>query len=46
MVHAYLDAVTPRHLNPTLSNQGGVVHEIDHWARFQRFLILGSEGGT
>lgn len=46
MVHASLDAVTPRHLHPTLAIQGKVMHELDHWAQFQRFLILGSESGT
>jgi 60 kDa SS-A/Ro ribonucleoprotein len=46
MVHARLDAVKLRHLHPTPALQGEVMHEIDHWARFQRFLILGSESGT
>ena len=46
MVHACLDAVKLRHLHPTLTIQGKVVHALDHWARFQRFLVLGSESGT
>lgn len=28
------------------NNAGGYVYEVDKWARLDRFLILGSEGGT
>jgi 60 kDa SS-A/Ro ribonucleoprotein len=28
------------------NNQGGIVFEIDKWSRLERFLVLGSEGGT
>jgi 60 kDa SS-A/Ro ribonucleoprotein len=28
------------------NNAGGFVYQIDKWEQFDRFLILGSEGGT
>lgn len=31
---------------PVRNNAGGTTNVIDHWARLQRFLIIGSEGGT
>lgn len=32
--------------NQVKNNAGGFVFEIDKWARLERFLVLGSEGGT
>jgi len=29
-----------------LNSAGGFVYEIDHWNKFTRFLVLGTEGGT
>lgn len=46
MVHAYIDAVTPRTLNPVVTHQGGIAHAVDCWTRLRRFLILGAEGGS
>lgn len=49
MVRPYLDALrrtTVRPLAPgeTQSHEGGIVHEVDPWARLARFLVTGSEG--
>lgn len=32
--------------NQVKNNAGGYVYSVDMWARLQRFLILGSDGGT
>ncbi len=32
--------------NQVVNSAGGYVWEVDHWVRLDRFLILGSEGGT
>lgn len=29
-----------------MNNAGGFVYEVDKWAKYRRFLILGTEGGT
>lgn len=34
------------HKNQVRNNAGGYAFPLDDWARFDRFLILGSEGGT
>lgn len=49
MVNTILRHTTPRVIdevgNPR-NNAGGPTHKIDMWARLNRFLILGTEGGT
>lgn len=39
-------AIPGREAEMTPNNAGGVVFQVDDWARLNRFLILGSEGGT
>jgi len=50
----YASTVTPsRQTEPLLgrsdqvqNNAGGFVWQVDDWVRLQRFLVLGSEGGS
>ena len=37
---------TPGRTDEVENSEGGFVHQVDDWARLDRFLILGSEGGT
>ena len=36
----------PHRSDQTRNSAGGYVWEVDDWTRLERFLILGSEGGT
>ena len=42
-IHKHLEAISN---GATLNSAGGVSFAVDIWGRFQRFLILGSEGGS
>ena len=48
MVETILRHTAPRVINEVSprNNAGGPTHVIDKWARLNRFLILGTEGGT
>lgn len=37
---------TPGRTDEVQNSEGGFVHQVDDWDRLDRFLILGSEGGT
>ena len=37
---------TPGRTDEVKNSAGGFVHAVDSWDRLDRFLILGSEGGT
>lgn len=37
---------TPGRTDEVENSEGGFVHQLDDWERLDRFLILGSEGGT
>jgi 60 kDa SS-A/Ro ribonucleoprotein len=37
---------TPGRTDEVKNSEGGYVHRVDDWQRLDRFLILGSEGGT
>jgi 60 kDa SS-A/Ro ribonucleoprotein len=37
---------TPGRTDEVQNSDGGFVHSVDNWDRLDRFLILGSEGGT
>src|SRR3954464_7203172 len=46
MVNVYRQAVARLRPRATTTHEGGVAFEVDTWTRLQRFLILGTDGGT
>ncbi len=41
-----MEGIIPLSKNETINNAGGIVFRINHWKQLNRFLIIGSEGGT